>query len=259
MLGSVAEPALTEISGIAASRAHPVIWAHNDSGGLPRVYAIGLDGADRGHVDLDGAEAVDWEDMALLPGVPGDPGDWLLLADIGDNREARASVQIYRIPEPVPGEARSVRAARMDVRYPSGATNAESLVVDPRSGELFILSKVKDGASVLYALGPWTEGSVEARPVGAKAFPPGQGSVRTTAGDVSPDGRWMAIRTYTQVHLFGVGEGSLLDGLLSAGCDVPTPEEPQGEAVTFHDGRLILVSEGKNPPVYALPLGDPAP
>jgi hypothetical protein len=38
---------------------------------------------------------------------------------------------------------------------------------------------------------------------------------------------------------------------------VPTPEEPQGEAITFVDGGLVVVSEGLNPPLYRIPLTTP--
>src|SRR5215207_1575918 len=67
--GTVANPVLVEISGVAASRAHPgVLWTHNDSGGAPEVYAVAQDGADLGTYAVDGARATDWEDIAVGPG-----------------------------------------------------------------------------------------------------------------------------------------------------------------------------------------------
>lgn len=252
-LGKVANAELTELSGLVKSRRHAVFWAHNDSGDTPRVFALGPDGADVGRLTITGAEAVDWEDMAL---IPGETHDWLVLADIGDNREVRPTVQLYRVPEPMPGATMEAVAERMVVRWPKSPFNAETLLVDPRSGELFVVSKVKDGESSLYGLGPWVTGEVEGRLLGSRAFPPGKSSVKTTAGDVSPDARWLVVRTYTQAHLFPI-TGSLAEAFLQAPCDVPTPEEPQGEAITFVDGGLVVVSEGLNPPLYRIPLTTP--
>ena len=71
----MAQPALVEASGLVASRAQPgLLWAHNDSGGAPEVFAIGEDGSDRGW-SVAGAAARDWEDMAAGPGpAEGGPG-----------------------------------------------------------------------------------------------------------------------------------------------------------------------------------------
>ncbi len=109
---AVASTALTELSGLAASRRHPdVLWAHNDSGGEPEVVAVGRDGGDRGRFPLGGAEAFDWEDMAIGPDPAGTGGDVLYLGDIGDNIDQRDDgVVVYRVPEPQPGAAGSVAA-----------------------------------------------------------------------------------------------------------------------------------------------------
>ena len=49
----VRETSLTEISGMVASpsREH-VLWMHNDAGDDARLYAVGIDGADRGRITL---------------------------------------------------------------------------------------------------------------------------------------------------------------------------------------------------------------
>ena len=66
---TVQDPVLDEVSGVVASRVHPpVLWVHNDSGGKPAVYAIAPDGTSLGAYRVDGARAVDWEDIAVGPG-----------------------------------------------------------------------------------------------------------------------------------------------------------------------------------------------
>ena len=82
---AVASTELVEASGLVASRDRDgVLWSHNDSGGKAELFALGLDGSDLGRLELTGAQAVDWEDIALLPGVDGS-SDLLFAADIGDN------------------------------------------------------------------------------------------------------------------------------------------------------------------------------
>jgi len=81
-LGTVANPAIDELSGLVQSTAHPgVLWANNDSGDSARVFAVGSDGADLGTVMVSGATATDWEDLALGPGPGG--GDHLYVGDLG--------------------------------------------------------------------------------------------------------------------------------------------------------------------------------
>src|SRR5215203_199828 len=85
-----------------ATRDHPgVLWAHDDSGGPAAVVAIGPDGADLGTYPLDGAEATDWEDVALAPGPDG-AADLLVVGDIGDNGAGRDHVTLVVAPEPTP-------------------------------------------------------------------------------------------------------------------------------------------------------------
>jgi len=98
LTGTLQSPRVIESSGVAASRA-----------------ATDLTGADRGFVRIDGARAVDWEDIALGP-CPAWRGTCLYIADTGDNDRTRKSVVIYAVPEPDPpgkgkGPGRSAPAA----------------------------------------------------------------------------------------------------------------------------------------------------
>src|SRR5512146_2363423 len=93
--GALSDPALNEISGVVASIAHPgVLWAHNDSGDVPRFFAVDGAGNRLATISVAGAQAVDWEDIARGP-CPA--GTCLYLADIGDNKAQRSSYTIYRV------------------------------------------------------------------------------------------------------------------------------------------------------------------
>lgn len=88
---------LRELSGLVKSRVHPgVFWAHNDSGDVPRIFALNAEGRVLGEFAVRGAEHVDWEDIAV------DDSGGLYLGDFGNNLNRRTDLRIYRVPEPDP-------------------------------------------------------------------------------------------------------------------------------------------------------------
>jgi hypothetical protein len=97
---------IDELSGLVGSRTHAgVFWAHNDSGDAPRIFAIDASGELLGAFSVDGAEHVDWEDIAI------DDAGNLFLGDFGINLNTRADLRVYRVPEPDPySEADSVHS-----------------------------------------------------------------------------------------------------------------------------------------------------
>lgn len=255
---TVAQADLDEASGIAASRTHPgVLWAHDDSGGAPEVFAVGEDGADRGRVTLDGVEARDWEDMARGPGADG-TGDVLYLADIGDNLAQRDDVTVYRVPEPDPGAGTVTGVEALVLTYPNGPRDAEALVADPVTGDLFVLDKDLLGGPVnAYRVPAGTApgGPTAMEPAGEVGVPAGE---IVTGADIGPDGSLVAVRTYTAVYLWDRGpDQTVAQALAAEPCRAPSALERQGEAIAVHvDGRgYTTVSEGAHPAIHAARLG----
>jgi hypothetical protein len=243
-VGTVRSPLLDEISGAVASRRHPrVLWVHEDSGAGARLYAIRTNGRLVASIEVAGAKAVDWEDIAIGPGSSSGP-DLLYLADIGDNDERRATVTIYRFPEPAL-TATSVRATAVMLRYADGPHDAEALLVDPDRGTLIVITKELLGAGVYTAPG---SGGVLRRRGSLAAI----GSV--TAADVSPDGDLVAVRTYLAVTIWRRSHAQgMAAALRGRGCSVRLVEG-QGEALAFsRDGRALLaISEGTRPAILRL-------
>jgi hypothetical protein len=245
VVGHVEAPDATELSGLALSLSQPgVLWAHNDSGDRARVFALRTDGSLIASLDVPGAEAVDWEDIAVGP-----RGD-LLLADIGDNDAARPTVSIYRVPEPRLASRPSTTgpASRIELRYPDGAHDAETLIADRRTGELVIVTKAFSGRSGVYA-GRVGGGSQPQRLRRAGTVDFGLAGL-ATAGDVSADGRTVAVRTYTGLYVWRRRAGvslarTLVDGDRCAG-QAELGGEGQGEALALaRDGRsFFTVPEG---------------
>ena len=227
---------------MAASATHAgVLWVHNDSGDEPRLYAVDADGETVATVRLRGAEAIDWEDMASSDGH-------LYVGDIGDNRERRAAVQIYRIAEPALTDG-AVATERMDLRYPDGVHDAEALLVHPTTGEIGVVTKEADGAG-LYVVPRFTTGQATLERTASVPV-----AVATGAA-VSPDAASVVIRDYTQAYLFDMDGTDLSSAFDVAPQTVDMPFAIQAEAITFGaDGSsLVTTHEGVGATVFTVPL-----
>ena len=265
--GTVVSGDITEASGMVASRKNSgVLWVHNDSGHSPQVFAVGTDGADLGTFNIVGITARDWEDIALGPGpVPGQ--DYLYIGDIGDNNAAYSSIIVQRVLEPnvVAGQgAVDVYGVEsIELVYPGGERmDAETLLVDPINGDLYILSKHITLCRIYRAAYPQsTMTTTTLEHVGNLSFPGGYSLA--VGGDITHAGDRIIIRS--GVFVFGLyiqygaafwarpDGASIADVLTSAGCTVPLAFEPQGEAICFnrYGCGYFTVSEGSFQPVYS--------
>lgn len=262
-IGSIAAAPLIEVSGIAASHRHDgVLWVHNDSGSGPVLYAVGADGADLGAYTVEGAMAIDWEDIAVGPADGDEPGGGsaIYIADIGDNGEARADLRIIRVDEPdaAPNGALGslTGAVSLSITYPGGPADAETLLVDPATGDLVIVTKSLLGASRVLAIGSTAWDAAGGAPITAEDLGtiqieadfslPGLPGTLVTGGDVAPDGSFVLLRTYQSVLAFARPPGTPLGAaLFGAPCLAPSPVEPQGEAIaiTANGSSYVTASE----------------
>ncbi|MFZ0324346.1 MAG: hypothetical protein WAN48_09475 [Actinomycetes bacterium] len=238
----VADPTLDEISGMVASQLHDgVSYVVEDSKNGPHVYAIGPDGQTVATFTLNGAVNVDWEAMAPGTDDHGNPVLWI--GDIGDNDSQRDSIRLYRVDEPVDLVDGSLGWTKVDLTYPDRAHNAEALLSDPKTGQLFVVTKEALGAGVYAAPVDLARGNTYqlTRIADAPMF--------VTDGAISPDGSLTVLRTY--------GDAVFVDG--PAGPELAhfmLPPQPQGETLAFTpDGSALLVgSEGAQQPVYRVQL-----
>lgn len=252
LTGTFRNPRLIESSGVAVSRAHrALLWTHNDSGDAPYLYATDLRGTDRGVVRVSGAEAVDWEDLALGP-CPDRSGDCLYIADTGDNLQRRASVKVYALPEPEPPARatvmkRTAGSRVLSLRYPDGPKDVEALYVSPRDTAVYLVSKGRSGAIRLYRVDRTAWGA--ARPVTATIVqtlpivPDASAGRLVTGAAVRSDGGLVAIRTYTEIYFFAPGPGGRLTPTSRRVCSIAGLER-LGEGIAFRDdSTLVLTSE----------------
>jgi hypothetical protein len=230
VLGQAVGP--TELSGLARSR-DGTFWTHNDSGDGPRLFHLSKTGALLGEVTLQGATAVDWEDIAIR-------GHTLYVGDIGDNAAQRPDIAVYKVAE---GAA---NATKLTLRYPDGAHDAETLLVDPRTGQSAVITKNLGGEAGVYT--GRRSGTLKL----AATLNLGLGAA-LTGGDVSGDGRTIVLRSYTRAYVWTRRNGESLAQALSRGpdctADADLLDEGQGEALALsRDGRAFwTIPEGPNP------------
>ncbi len=253
-LGEIQISDLDEASGLVHSRSNPLyLWSHNDSGGDPMLFLMTQSGADSGRFVLDGAQNVDWEDMAIGPG-PVANTNYLYAADIGDNRSVRDSYTIYRVEEPdlnitdIPATSTLSNVESIEFVYEDGARDAEALMVDPSTRDLYIVSK-REASVILYVL-PYpqeTNGMDIAERVRVLPF------TKITAADISPDGNEVLIKNYLNIYHWSKSANETIPELLA---DDPSrlayTVEPQGESIAWHtngNAYFTLSEAGNNEPV----------
>jgi hypothetical protein len=229
VVGALA-PGLDEVSGLAASRRQPgVLWAIEDSGNAPVLYALDIDGSVLAEVPV-AAPNVDWEDLAIAP--CGDT-DCLWIADVGDNDLVRSDARLLIIAEPDVsrgGRLPQVTPETMAVRYADGPHNVEALVVSAE-GEPLLFSKQDDGHSLLLA--PLADqfgviATVETAGRGDSAR-----DARLTAADLWRGDTELLLRTYRRAWRISLGDAELA----AAGEIAPEPldvvDQEQVEAVAW--------------------------
>jgi len=245
--GTVDNTAVSEASGLAASADHPgIFFIHNDSGDEPRFFAIDLAGADMGTYEVTDASARDWEDMAR---GPCEGGSCLFFGDVGDNTARRSEYTVYRVPEPntvAPGTY-SLAAESFPFEYPDGSHNCETLLVHPTTGEMVVVTKIRDATSGIYRFPmPLSPGQTATLTKVGTVRPP-EGSTAYTGGDVHPSGHGVLLRTYSRLFFYAIAPGeTIADALAKTPCELPVASENQGETVAWTstgDG-YVTVSEG---------------
>ena len=261
-LAVLQEKGVTESSGLVASRTTPgVFWTHNDSGDARVLYAFDRQGRRRGVWRVTGAEARDWEDIAAGPGPRADR-PYLYVGDIGDNSGLRKSITVYRVAEPAVTDAdaastkaqprRTAEAEAIRLRYPDGPHDAETLMVHPQTGDIYIVTKHTLFAAGVYKLpaSRATGGAAQTlERVGDLRAPAILGGM-FTGGDISPDGRRVALCDYGGAYEMTLPEGgTAFDEIWGQFVvSVGTGARLQGEAVCYRlDGRALLLTSEKRP------------
>ena len=137
---------ISEASGLIGSRQNPgVLWTHNDSAYGGSIFAIATNGPLLGRYYVPTAGFGNYEDISFGPG-PNPEHQYIYLGDIGDNFVSRFNIRVFRFPEPAvylyqsnsPPTLPLPGSQEITLYYPDGPHDAECLMVDPPTGDLFI-------------------------------------------------------------------------------------------------------------------------
>ena len=227
---------LAEVSGLATSIRHPgIVWATNDSGGGPYLYAIDTDDCRiRATLRLLDTPARDHEALATGRDARGRAVIWV--GDIGDNRGTWPYARIHKVVEPRALRDRDVEVTTYRFTYPDGPVDAEALMAAPDREQLWVISK-EDGVGAEFALPSPMSPAQE--PMVATRVGPARSQITDAA--MAPDGTRYVVRDYLSAEVFS-GEPP---GAAQARFRLPL--QPQGESVTWTaDGRSLLVASERS-------------
>jgi len=245
---------IRESSGIAASRSSSNwFWTHNDSGDRARIFAFDTGGNHLGTCQLEGAKAIDWEDMASFEL---DEQSYLLLADVGDNAARRKNCVLYLVVERSPVVERWDLSQAVRFTYEDRPHDCESIGFDSTLRQVLLVTKDWNITSQVFALDWPTENSQEvliAKKIGTLPYP------GVTAMDVSPDGNRAIVLTYADAFEYSrANEETWAEAFSRAGRPISMPDRGQGEAICYGlDGwTLYLTSEATPTPLYRVSVKD---
>jgi hypothetical protein len=136
--------ALTESSGLAASRQYPgVLWSHNDTGDPTFLFALNRRGEHLGAFEVQDANLIDWEATTF------DEFNRLYFADTGTNGMLRSHSAVHRAAEPDPTSARSgaIHVERSwFIRFPGERDDCEAIFI--HNNFAYLISKYAVNDSV---------------------------------------------------------------------------------------------------------------
>lgn len=276
MVGKITDKRIKESSGLAVSRkSSDLYWTLNDSGNKNRVFAINSQGQKIGAFEIEGAKNRDWEDLASFS-LEGE--DYLLIADVGDNKAQRKKLHLHIVKEPKK-KALSVDKTfsikpkwSIKYTYEDGARDCESVAVDTANKEILLLSK-RDDPPVLYRLPlvqkPKKQQAVAQRLQDMPLELISANDIRNmkhlafngqpTAMDIASDGKKAVVLTYLALYYFEDNTAKTAAELLTSKPHVVRlPYLEQAESVSFNEDAtaILITTEGLPAPLIKLDIAN---
>ena len=238
---------IDEASGIADSKANPGhLWVQEDSGNPNEIALLSHNGVLQKKINVNSAVNRDWEDLATGAG-PVAGTYYIYLADIGDNALAASEYYIYRFPEPASATDTVLNWDKITFQYPDGAHDAEAILVDNASKDIYIITK-QDSPSRLYKISypQSTAGTNTATFEGSLSIS------GATSAAMSYNGAEILVRTYTSVYYWKRTPGQpVKDALSSNPVTLETQFEPQGESICFKTDNSGFFTLSERPAIIA--------
>lgn len=232
---------LNEASGMADSKANPgYLWVEQDSGNPPDLTLLQHNGTVLKSVHLANAVNRDWEDIVLSTG-PTAGKQYLYIAETGDNLLVHADYAIYRLEEPAAAIDTVQQVDRIAFFYPDGSHNAEAILVDPETKDIYIITKTDLHSKLFKLTYPYSTSKMnQVEEVGTLPYN------YAVSAALSPGGRELVVKTYEAIYYYQRAAGETIVQTLSKKyLSLPYQQEPQGEAIVFanNDSGYYTLSE----------------
>ncbi len=256
-LFEVPHQGISEMSGLTRSHNYPgVYWVHNDSGDDPRLFSISGEGelvwppfVDRSSWDglpIAVAANVDWEDITT-------DGEYLYIAETGNNGNARRDLGVYVVPEPNPRAIEITRSLRFlpvaypeQTIYPGRQWHYDSEAMFTAGGELFLITKHRVESKIsafekganLYRLASRHTAIVNE----LEFIATNTELAIVTGADVAPGGQYLAVLSYDALWVYGAPADNRAWLANPVGhIKLDRDYTQQVEAITWSDDETILI------------------
>lgn len=222
-----------ELSGLVCGHKNEaLVYMIEDKGNPNKIYVYNQTGVLQTKLLLQGLENIDWEDLAIGSG-PVNGESYIYVADIGDNDANRNSVRIIRFVEPDLSSisSNSITISNYDIinfQYPSGARDAETLIINPFNKDLIIMTKAELVTRVYHLKYPYTASMNKAEFVGLLP------TKKLVAGDISADGQRIIVKNKSTIYYWETQNNDIYKTMFhNAPKKVAYVLEPQGESIGF--------------------------
>lgn len=206
-VGNLDTHRLQEASGLAISKQFANrFYHHNDSKAGGYFYMTDSTGAHTKEIEFIDRKVKDVEDISV---GPCNSGQCIFLGDIGDNDFDRPSIDLWIVPESKTLSESFLKSKKINLTYPDGPHNAESLAVHPVTGDVYILTKElrpherRAEPALLFKLprSAMAQATAELELVGTVdlswvSYNYGVFGHIATSMDISPDGKKLLVLTY---------------------------------------------------------------
>lgn len=230
--GIITDINLAEVSGMVASvKNESHFWVINDSGNHAKLYLINKKGETIHSWWIMGVNNTDWEDLAMKHDTQTGKS-WILIGDIGDNYAIRKSINILEIEEPTFSDPQDTVISlykNYHFRYEDGPRDAETIMIDPNSSRVYVISKREKNVRIYGAPKQLAENDTMLLSFSSK-LP----FYNITSGDIAPDGNEILLKNYDAIFYWNSSHGNCMLSALSQEHELIryTPE-PQGESICW--------------------------
>lgn len=229
--GIIVDTKLYEASGLVASRTNKgMLWTINDSGNDARLFLIDEKGNTVHYYWIKNAANIDWEDLAIYTDDAG--RSKIYIGDIGDNNAIRKNINIIVLDEPVFSDINDTIITdykNYPLRYPDGVKDSETIVVDPVTSALYIITKREQNVRLYEVPGSLNESdTVDLTYKTSLSF------FNVTSCDISSDGQEILLKTYDSIYYWKRLENESLSETMTRDPEsVEYSPEPQGESIAW--------------------------